>query len=1000
MSVLIALAPTIIFALILVYQIIRGFMRGQRKSIYLLINMAIAMVISLGLFLSWTNIGGLQLVMDGAGLDESVEGVVNFEIGEKSFEVATAYISLVVNFVVLTVIQLFVYPFVKAVLYVIYLLVLRRKVVEDKDCGDRKRIGGMLIGALRGVVIGFLVFSQFSTFYYVVAGGVFYTSDEYDSLDLSFADLPGLTADNADLVDEIYKGFKTSRNNGLGMVFDKLTIGDTSLDYLLLDLTISGSYENFKGDKSKVTLREEFGNLLGVVTTCFDTGLVKFVDGEFTPDYSKLQDEKVLSLLTTHLERSNLFVDGIPTILIDFVNCNEDVLNMQLSDEMIKNLNIKDDIEHIATILASFITMIDFSSDNPFTDIDFLNLDADTVDVILDCLSQITLMTEVLLPLGVNFVSAAVEDLTFDLEGIVWNEELQNVVGLYKTLQELGLSEGFSELLLKLELAIAENHTDTLEKLDSVINQVFNSDLVHRLTVGVIQSTVMQMGGEEFELNIDTSEYTKALLKTDVELLVDTVVGGYSLYKQLTSEDFFTTGINEIDIPQVKLMILGSETDSNVKGVLDLNFLNVCVDKDEFFKVLFELATGGVVELPLGLDWENEISVMLDVIQTIQESDVDLSLLMTGDLTSLSSLTEDQSDKLTTDICSSKLMTSMFVGTLVGDGSEDSGLSFLEIPKGLDWYGNDSVDGEMKNLLDSIFLIVRKPGALDGLLEGNFMDALNTFTKADFDELLTSQVLTATISVQLTTIANSGAIIIPSSAYENDYISKEELLSVLNVFLSLNIDFTDINLDVLFDDAVNYNDIFASSIITATISSMMNNVDGLVIPSSVVTDGVINASELINLMEALRSLNITDFSSIDIETLLDSDMDVLFESEILSATISKMFTEVLNIPTEYYTNDSTKVSIVTDGIIAKEHIVAYLTAIKVLNLELSDTNIDLSMISNLNQTQKDTLTDSLIMCSILSGFDVVPTTKTVTGTDGTIIQIATQSTIKNILSSI
>ncbi len=1068
MDILVVLLPTILFVVIVLYQMLRGFMRGQRKSLYLLINMAIAMVVSLILFLSWTNIGGLTIVTESfPELEDQLTDAVEFVIGDKTLDVMMAYISLIVNLIVLIVIQLIVYPTVKAILYIIYLFFFRGRVVDDKDEGNTRRIGGMLIGGLRGLIVGFLVFSQFSTLYYVVAGGVFYSSEEYDSLDIPFSEL-GLDESTTEMIDSIYKGFKTYRSTGLGAGFEKLSIGGNSLDYIFLDFVISGSYENFSGDKTKVTIREEFGNLVGVFATVVETGLIKFEEGKMVPDLNKM-DEKNLSAVALKLSQTNLFVDGIPTVLIDFVNNNEDVLGMEIDAELLKKLDLENDIKEVAIILANFVSMIDVENFTDFSSIDFYNLDGEVVDTIIDSLSKMTFMVDIMLPLGVNFISASVEELVFDLDGIIWNEELQNLKGLYGTLQDLGLREGFDGLLTTVEQALENNDEQTVEKFNSVIEQVFSSDLVYRLTSSVMEMTIKNLtsaDGELSDLNIDMSKYSRELFREDIDILVNNIVGGYSLYKQVTGDGFLEEGFETLDIEGLRQMLLGSGEGANkTLGIMDLNIITECTDEDEFYYTLFSVAADGLIDLPEGLVWRSEVNAMFDVLTTIQNSSIDLNALMSGDFTALSQISESDSIKLTDAICDSVLITTLFVTTLTG---EDSPLGdMLEIPTGINWYGDE---GEIKSLLTSIFHIVRMDGVLEGLLEGDFTVILNALTKNDIDVLLDSQVLSATLSVQLINLGD-GLLEIPSDLIDNNgYIESTEVKSLLTALVTIGLDFENLDMNIFFDENIEYSVIFNSRIITATISTMLIDLDVFSIPDSVRDGNYIESTELENLMEALRSLDL-DFDNITVDSFLNADTDILFSSEILRATVSSALTSsnlkvnnsvidsegyitkaeltalfngfkalginsldnmdfasilmntsdfttalesvilhetlsdtltaVLNVPVTYQDNASTQVNVVVDGILIKEEITNYINAIKLLKLTDVDGVIDLDVIITLTDDQIDTLTSSYIMCSLVSGFDVIKDSGFVTvvevqGTNGN-ISIAYRDDIRTVL---
>ncbi len=1123
MDKLIALIPTILFIVIVLYQMIRGFMRGKRKSIYLLINMTIAMVITLILFLSFTfSMKNVDILTTVPELEDKLEGVVSFVVGDKAVDVLWAYISMFTNLIVLIVLLLFVYPFVKAVAYVVYLIGFRRRVKEDKEDGEMKRVSGMLIGGLRGLVVGFLVFSQFSTLYYVVAGGVFYTSAEYDNLDITLGDIEGID------LDDIYKGIKTSRSSGLGLVFEKLSIGDNSLDYLFLDMVVSSSYENYKDDKTKITIREEIGNLVGIAATLYQHKVITFEGGKPTPHLENLSEE-VLATLLNSVKNTKLFVDGIPTVMIDFAVQNAEQFGITLTEDMINNLDVENDVDVVASILVSFMGMIEFDFETGFKDIDWYGLDAEIVDTLLESLSSLTLLTEVMLPLGVGFAQEIIQDLTFDLTSIVWKEEIQNLKGLYSLLQDLELENGFKTNVEELEKLLEDE--DKVAIIDDIVAQVFRSDLIFKLSVSGIELMVKELGGENelvSELNIDTTNYSKEDLQNDVKIIMGSAVGGYKIFKDFTNEDPTIGGFTNIDAKKLEIIFLGERNGNTIveKGFMDLNFLDKCLDEDVLYRMVIEQATGGVVEIPAGLIWRNEFQALFDVVVTIQDSGVDIDALISGDIAALGEMSDESIDTLTDSICDSKIITALFVGTLT---NEESGLSFLEIPTGIDWYGDGANDGEIKKLLTSIFHIVKMDDIIEDVQNGDISKVLSKITTEDLNTLLNSEVLTATFSVQLETLASDGSfIVIPAEAKnEQGYVTKEEiinlfdiikaneidditqinindlkilsdanvnaftksiimsrtlvnelttleelksiisipsgltntdwyaedgeliklltslqtifgkdatindmtefdindiftnaevvfessvirftvseslsvideikvptsstetkfgetmikvseLISLVNAFESLGLDISDLDLDNLFGDTVDYDTAFTSNILRATMSYYIISMDGLIVPTTVVdSEGYITKDELVLLFEGFNALGIASTDGVDFESILNGNADIAtsLESKILHATFSSIVLNTLNVPKTYYKNETTEVTLITTvggkDMVNVDEIVNLLNAVKVLGLNDVEAvgSIDFNILASLSEKQRNAILDSYILSAQIS----------------------------------
>ncbi len=332
--------------------------------------------------------------------------------------------------------------------------------------------------------------------------------------------------------------------------------------------------------------------------------------------------------------------------------------------------------------------------------------------------------------------------------------------------------------------------------------------------------------------------------------------------------------------------------------------------------------------------------------------------------------------------------------------------------------------------------IIELKAALRALHSLNITDFNNIEAALDIntildkvDLLLDSSILQATISQKL--LEMNETVVVPET-YFNDvaiqisvgdadlgtdtiYIFSEELENIFDALQVLKIeDLESINMDASIinnledtedDDAdliteelsqVKLNTLFASAIIHATLSDVLldltNEEDNyVVVPNFGLDDNndeyevlfsydsinYIVKSELINALEALYSLNITDFdtieSTLNLSVILDN-IDVLLDSAILHATVSKQLLDMntdnqVVIPAVSMQNDPVQIQtgdvlLLTDNLyITRDELRSIFSALEVLNIDdISSVTFDATIINNLEDTEdddEDTITSEL-----------------------------------------
>ncbi len=323
-------------------------------------------------------------------------------------------------------------------------------------------------------------------------------------------------------------------------------------------------------------------------------------------------------------------------------------------------------------------------------------------------------------------------------------------------------------------------------------------------------------------------------------------------------------------------------------------------------------------------------------------------------------------------------------------------------------------DDELTNILQGIL-------SLD-ITDFNSFDTIDLSTIFDnASTLLDSAILHATISKQLLDIG-SDTLVIPNSVITTvdnngedfDYVDADEITNVLDALNVLNIlDFsTDFAVDASLLQNLGETDdptaldqdkadiLFTSKILTATISKYIldfasgdsafvvvpyEDVEGHTVLTDDVTDGIsyISDDELANVLQAILSLDITDFNDFDslgLDTIINNS-STLLDSAILHATISKQIldigSDVLIVPNSVVT--TVVVNTQTTDFVDKDEISSVLDALTALNIFSFDTSfsVDATLLQNLavdgdpttlDQAKADKLFASKIISATLSDY--------------------------------
>ncbi|MDA3932538.1 MAG: hypothetical protein PF513_07360 [Tenericutes bacterium] len=221
------------------------------------------------------------------------------------------------------------------------------------------------------------------------------------------------------------------------------------------------------------------------------------------------------------------------------------------------------------------------------------------------------------------------------------------------------------------------------------------------------------------------------------------------------------------------------------------------------------------------------------------------------------------------------------------------------------------IKAELDALVESIQLLAD--------VDGFSIDTLYTLTDSDLDILFASSIIQATVSdIVLDQAAlSAGAtatLIVPASVRENivvntqtiEQIELDELKAMINALNTLNITDLDGGIDSSIITSVSSSDIntiIESESLHATISNLIDTFElgvyQLVIPDNTKdSQGYYTGTELVAIIEGIQLLSDVDNFSIEIlYTLSNNNLDTLFTSNIIQATISDIILDQATLTT-------------------------------------------------------------------------------------------------------
>lgn len=302
--------------------------------------------------------------------------------------------------------------------------------------------------------------------------------------------------------------------------------------------------------------------------------------------------------------------------------------------------------------------------------------------------------------------------------------------------------------------------------------------------------------------------------------------------------------------------------------------------------------------------------------------------------------------------------------------------------------------GEIKALIDSFIVM----GFSDLESFGAEIDSSSFFSGRD--TLLLSSSIQATLSNKMLT-GTSGELVVPDTNVNSlaavritqtdvVYIDVVEMDAILDSLELLGLtDFTSMSFSPANIFGIDYTELFASASIQATVSKnvLENAADEtapagtttLIIPNyfrddiavDSVTEKHIEKAELINLLESLDALGVTDFSGGVSATIItdmsDGEIDTFLASGSMHTTVDNMLRGNANINTLIPDLAKTNAQPYENDLVTKVEIKAFIKATKLIaSGDISNVSFNLAAIAALTPAERLIVADSMIVRNALT----------------------------------
>ena len=747
----IILALNVLFILIVAFRALVGLIRGTRKSIYYFIATTIVVVLGL-LFMK--PVAKILLDYNYAPYGISVP------IGEDSIPLTTGrefIITLLENYVFGpvdasdTVTMSIVIGLVEMVIRIVYfiitiiLAITIYKIFFDiiwviffkktKDASGKKvkrplakgsRLGGMAIGAFKGVLIG-------SLFFFLIAGFSSVVVTINDNVELmgeqKTYDLVLLGSD-AVLVEEsggpldgvvpnemkeylgIFTGYRSRTIPGI--VYGLVKFDGAGLDELVFDELFKINIENDKLAKNQsLKLRKELTEV-GEILQALSGGDKDFINKISSGDLSSITEEN-LNLAISKLNKLEIVNVVIP-VALEFV-CLSDKFTEEMPEvkDIIKDIDIDEfmkinyieDIQKFGYSFVDVLTLLEFNSGKE--QISFLDFDPDTVERIFASIGETEIVQKVI-PYAIDYVFTmdeikdSIESLGLDSDEIIasvkeiddWGLEISKIGTIIAKVLELGLDG----------TAIKNMNFDDIyvDRINDLVEAIFDSQLMEKSLAIFVDYGLKQLG-DDITQYISISKDTN--WKDELTPLINSAIVLFKSGITNISEDTdyleIIKGIDDDTIDELGDYLSQSGILVNsLNGIIDGLISGALIggDSGEASPIIdIQIVGFSDEEIANGEGWnKEELSSILKVVKKL----VALDIFNAGEVQdALLNLTEEDINDIVSNLSKSKLfkrnlstVIDSIIASIQEEGSKKIELTNLE--------ENEWTDEELKSIFNAI----------------------------------------------------------------------------------------------------------------------------------------------------------------------------------------------------------------------------------------------------------------------------------------------------------
>ena len=339
----------------------------------------------------------------------------------------------------------------------------------------KRRLLGMGIGAVKGVVTALVLFLPISALFSIVA-------------DIEFVNTPGQTISTngqnglseivvGDLdITEYVKFAQSFRTSGIGAFYSQIKIGQKSLDAAVFDAALSSTYE-YEGEKTKIVLREELKTVVDAGILLYQLGVL---DDDFDINNLTEADIVLVKQAVTLLGKSNLVQIAIPVAVSVALELDEvkEILGDFTPDlDAFFEINWSEEFGRLSNVIEAALAL---GSVEELQNIDPMNLDPVKVRNLLLAVAELELIPA-LAPVGVAYalqMDEVIEILNgvsvgMDLfEGILWGDEIKNFAELAYLVYSLGDLNLIADNALTLDPELVKGIFERLADSQLVLNLI------------------------------------------------------------------------------------------------------------------------------------------------------------------------------------------------------------------------------------------------------------------------------------------------------------------------------------------------------------------------------------------------------------------------------------------------------------------------------------------------------------------------------------------------